>query len=134
MTRARPRFTTSARGNDVSVAGKDLLTRLADAGEDALVRFTESSSGERLVGAVVSLRERVDDLQRRVRGLDALERRVTEVERRLADVEGRQAAARRAATSGAGDTRGGQMRPVDVGERSVRTATRTPAPSSARER
>ena len=115
------------------MAGKDLLTRLADAGEDALVRFTESSGGERLVGAVVSLRERVDDLQRRVRGLDALERRVADVERRLADVERRQAAARRAATAG-GETRVAQARPAEVGERSVRTAARASAASSTGER
>ncbi len=62
---------------------KDLLTRLADAGEDALDRLAEAPGTDRIVGAVTSLRERVDELQRRVRGVDALEERVTELERRV---------------------------------------------------
>ncbi len=107
------------------MARKDLLTRLADAGEDAILRFTESPSGERAIGAVVSLRERVDGLQRRVRGLDALERRVAEVERRLADAERREAAARRAQ----GGTTAVGSGPAE--ERSVRTATGTPPPPSS---
>ncbi len=65
------------------MGGKDLLARLADAGEDAIARLAEAPGTDRIVGAVTSLRERVDELQRRVRGIDALESRVTELERRV---------------------------------------------------
>lgn len=65
------------------MARKDLLARLADAGEDAIARLAEAPGTDRIVGAVSSLRERVDELQRRVRGIDALESRVTELERRV---------------------------------------------------
>ncbi len=65
---------------------KDLLTRLADAGEEAIARLAEAPGTDRIVGAVTSLRERVDELQRRVRGVDALEARVTELERRVEEL------------------------------------------------
>jgi hypothetical protein len=68
---------------------KDLLTKLADAGEEALNRIVELPGGHRMVEAVNLLRERLDDLQSRLRSLDPLERRVTELERRLATMEGK---------------------------------------------
>jgi hypothetical protein len=68
---------------------KDLLTRLADAGEEALSRLAELPGGHRMVEAVNVLRERLDELQSRLRALDPLERRVTELERRLAALEGK---------------------------------------------
>jgi hypothetical protein len=66
---------------------KDLLTRLADAGEDAIARLADVPGGQRFVEATHNLRERLDELQRRVRSLDPLERRVTELERRLEALE-----------------------------------------------
>ena len=66
---------------------RDLLTRLADAGEEALAKLADGPSAERVVAPVRALRDRVDELQRRVRGIDALERRVTELERRLGAVD-----------------------------------------------
>jgi len=68
---------------------KDLLTKLADAGEEALNRIVELPGGHRMVEAVNVLRDRLDDLQTRLRALDPLERRVTELERRLATREGK---------------------------------------------
>ena len=68
---------------------KDLLTKLADAGEEALNRIVELPGGHRMVEAVNVLRDRLDDLQTRLRALDPLERRVTELERRLATLEGK---------------------------------------------
>src|SRR5215208_4620536 len=69
------------------MARKDLLTRLADAGEEALAKLSDSPGTERFVGGLHSLRDRIDELQRRLRGLDVLEERVAELERRLAAVE-----------------------------------------------
>jgi uncharacterized protein involved in exopolysaccharide biosynthesis len=66
---------------------KDLITRLADAGEDALQRLAELPGGQRALNAVNDLRSRVDDLGRKVRGIDALEARVAKLEKELAAVK-----------------------------------------------
>jgi hypothetical protein len=70
------------------MAGRDLLTRLADAGEEAIGRLADAPGADRLTGVANSMRDRVDELQKRVRGIDALETRIAEVERRLAALEG----------------------------------------------
>ena len=63
---------------------KDLLTRLSDAGEEAISRFASSPTTTKLFDSVGSMRERIDDLQRKVRGLDALQKRVDTLEKRVA--------------------------------------------------
>ena len=67
---------------------KDLLTRLADAGEDAIHKLADAPGADRLFGAVSSMRDRVDELQKRVRGLEGIDRRVADLERRLEKLEG----------------------------------------------
>ena len=67
---------------------KDLLTRLADAGEEAIHRLSDAPGAERLFGVASSMRDRVDELQRRVRGLEGIDRRVDDLERRLTKLEG----------------------------------------------
>lgn len=62
---------------------KNILTRLADAGEDAIARLSDAPGADRMLGAVNSMRDRTDELQRRLRGVDELEKRVAELERRL---------------------------------------------------
>ncbi|MBA3365414.1 MAG: hypothetical protein H0U03_06455 [Actinobacteria bacterium] len=62
---------------------KDLLARIADAGEGVINRFGEMPGLGKITEPLLALRQRVDDLQRRVRGLDQLEHRMTDVERRL---------------------------------------------------
>jgi len=61
----------------------DLLGRLADLSEEAIQRLTEVPGADRAVGAINSLRERTDELQRRVRGLEALEQRLAALERKV---------------------------------------------------
>jgi hypothetical protein len=63
---------------------KDLISRLADAGEEALRRLSELPGGQRAVSAVNDLRTRVDDLTKRVRGIDALEARIAKLEKEFA--------------------------------------------------
>jgi flagellar motility protein MotE (MotC chaperone) len=63
---------------------KDLMTRLADAGEDALQRLSELPGGQRALTAFNDLRTRVDELGKKVRGIDALEERVATLEKELA--------------------------------------------------
>ncbi len=59
---------------------KDLLTRLADAGEDAINRLSDLPGASKLLDATNTLRARVDELQKRMRGIDELEQRVTALE------------------------------------------------------
>lgn len=79
---------------------KDVLTRLAESGEDAIQRLTELPGGARLAEAANALREGVDELTKRVRSLDPLERRVAMLERRLDELSGsKPAPKRRSATA-----------------------------------
>lgn len=91
--------TTSKKTAADAAADKDFISRLADAGEEALHRLTELPGGQKAVAAVNELKERVDDLARKVRGIDALETRVAELEKEVAALKKAQKpAARRTAT------------------------------------
>ncbi|MGH3103858.1 MAG: hypothetical protein ACRDN6_07170 [Gaiellaceae bacterium] len=79
------------------MAGKDLLTRLADAGEEAIGRLAHAPGADQVMGVANSMRDRMDEMQKRIRGLDALETRVADLERRLDAAEGRTSRPRRAA-------------------------------------
>ncbi len=68
-------------------AEKDFVTRLADAGEEALQRIADLPGGQKALSAVNDLRARVDDLAKKVRGIDELEARVAKLEKELADAE-----------------------------------------------
>jgi len=75
---------------------KDILSRLADAGEEAIQRLAKAPGGENVVKAINTSRDRIDELQKRVRGLDALERRVAALEKRVDALTKKPAAATRA--------------------------------------
>jgi phage shock protein A len=62
---------------------KDVITRLAEQGEEAFQRIAEVLGGVRFVETMNSMRERVDDMSKKIRSLDPLEKRVAELERRL---------------------------------------------------
>jgi hypothetical protein len=66
---------------------KNLVTRLADVGEEAIQRLGGAPGGDRLVGAVNTLRNRMDEMQKRLRGLDEVEERLASVEQRLEALE-----------------------------------------------
>jgi phage shock protein A len=76
---------------------KDLVTRLADAGEEALQRLSELPGGQKALTAFNDLRTRVDDLSKKVRGIDELEARVAKLEKELAALKKAKAPARRQA-------------------------------------
>jgi phage shock protein A len=61
----------------------DLLGRLADLSEDAIQRLSDAPGADRVLGAMNSMRDRVDELQKRVRGLEELEKRVEALERKV---------------------------------------------------
>jgi hypothetical protein len=62
---------------------KDLLSMLADRGEEAIQRLSDAPGADRLLGAAQALRDRMDEMQKRIRGIDALEKRVAELEKRV---------------------------------------------------
>jgi hypothetical protein len=64
-------------------AQKDLLSRLADAGEEAIQRIAKAPGGENVLKALNTSRDRIDELQKRVRGIEGLEKRVAALEKRV---------------------------------------------------
>ena len=89
------------------MAGTDLLSRLADAGEEAISRLGKLPGGEQLAGAMHSMRERMDELQKRTIGIEGLEKRIGELEQRIAALEGatRKPARRAASPTGRAATK-----------------------------
>jgi hypothetical protein len=67
---------------------KNIVTRLADVGEEAIQRLGGAPGGDRLVGAVNTLRTRMDEMQKRLRGLEDIQARLETVEERLDKLEG----------------------------------------------
>jgi hypothetical protein len=77
---------------------KDFVTRLADAGEEALQKLTEFPGGQRAVTAFNDLKTRVDELGKKVRGIEQLEERVAKLEKEVAALKKAKAPARRTTT------------------------------------
>ena len=84
MTSAMPE---STQKTEAPKDGKDLVARLADAGEEALAKFAELPGGTRALNAFNDLKTRVDDLSKKVRGIDELEARVAKLEKQVADLK-----------------------------------------------
>ncbi|TMD63074.1 MAG: hypothetical protein E6I84_16280 [Chloroflexi bacterium] len=78
---------------------RNLVERLADVGEEALQRIGNAPGGDRLLTAMNTMRDRVDDLQKRMRGLEQLEKRLASVERRLDKLEGKSTTSRKSTGS-----------------------------------
>jgi hypothetical protein len=71
------------------VAQRNIVSKLADVGEEAIQRFGSAPGADRVLGPLNSLRDRVDDMQKRLRGLDALEKRMKTLEHRVDKLEGK---------------------------------------------
>jgi uncharacterized small protein (DUF1192 family) len=63
---------------------KDLFTRFADLGEEAIHKLQSTPGTDRLLGAFGKMRDEMDTLTKRVRGMDELEKRVAKLEREVA--------------------------------------------------
>jgi hypothetical protein len=68
---------------------KNIVERLAGAGEEAIQRIGNAPGADKVVGALGTLRDRVDELQKSVRTIDRLEKRLTAIEKRLDKLEGK---------------------------------------------
>ena len=68
---------------------RNLVSMLADAGEEAIQRIGTAPGGDRILGAVNALRERVDDMQKNMRAIASIEKRLDTIERRLDKIEGK---------------------------------------------
>ena len=66
---------------------KDVISRLADRGEEALHRLGDLPGGSRAVKAFNDLRNRVDEMSKKVRGIDAIEARVSKLEKDVATLK-----------------------------------------------
>lgn len=73
---------------------KDIVSRLADAGEEALQRIADLPGGQKALTAYNDLKTRVDDLGKKVRGIDALEERIVKLEKDVAALRKAKAPAR----------------------------------------
>ena len=82
---------------DKTKAEKDFVTRLADAGEEALQRIADLPGGQKALTAYNDLKTRVDELGKKVRGIDALEERVAKLEKEIAALKKPKAPARKQA-------------------------------------
>jgi hypothetical protein len=63
---------------------KDILTRLADAGEDALHRLSDAPGMDRVTTFAKSTRKQLDELTKRVQGIKELEDRLAKLEKQVA--------------------------------------------------
>jgi len=84
---------------------KDVISRLADAGEEALQKLTELPGGKQMVKAMGDVRSRLDDMTTKLRKLDPLERRVSRLEKRLDALQKPKAATARRTTTARKTTR-----------------------------
>jgi hypothetical protein len=85
---------------------KDLLSRLADRGEQVVGRITDLPGAKNLVDRTTQLAKSVDDMQKRLRSLGPLEKRVSSMEKRLDKLEGKSTTRKRPATRRTTATKG----------------------------
>ena len=76
---------------------KDLLSRLADRGEQVVGRITDLPGAKNLVDRTTQLAKSVDDMQKRLRSLGPIEKRVASIEKRLDKLEGKSTTRKRPA-------------------------------------
>jgi predicted RNA-binding Zn ribbon-like protein len=78
----------------------DIVSKLADKGEEALQKIAGSPAAQKLLDALTGLRDRIDELQRRVSGVEELEKRVAALEKQVkAHTKAHEPAARKPASA-----------------------------------
>jgi len=72
-----------------SQANKDILTRLADRGEQVVGRISDLPGAKAIMDSTTSLGKRIDEMQRRLRKIEPLEKRLAALEKRVDTLEGK---------------------------------------------
>lgn len=85
----------------------DLLGRLADMSEEAIQRLSDAPGADKVLGAMNTLKDRTDELQKRVRGLEDLERRLSAVEAKVAKLSKGESAAGKSTKAASTKSSGG---------------------------
>ena len=93
------RMTTSTTDKTKPAAEKDFVTRLADAGEEALQRIAELPGVRRRSPRSTTCARGSTTSAKKVRGIDALEERVAKLEKEIAALKKAQAPHRRVASA-----------------------------------
>lgn len=78
---------------------KDIITRLAERGEQVVGRITDLPAAKTLVDKTSALAKNVDSMQKQLRSLGPLEKRVAAIERRLEKLEGKGTTTRKRTTT-----------------------------------
>ena len=78
---------------------KNIVERLTGAGEEAIQRIGNAPGADKVLGALGTLRDRVDEWQKSVRTIDKLEKRLGAIEKRLEKLEGKGTASSRKTSS-----------------------------------
>jgi hypothetical protein len=78
---------------------KDIITRLAERGEQVVGRITDLPAAKTLVDKTAGLAKNVDSMQKQLRSLGPLEKRVAAIERRLDKLEGKGSTTRKRTTT-----------------------------------
>ena len=115
----------------------DLLSRLADRGEQMVGRITDLPGAKQLTDRIGVLGKGLDDVQKRLRSLDPLEQRVTQLERRLEKLEGAGKKTSAGKATSAGKTTPAPKRTTtrsSSAKRSTSSSSRSAAPRSTRRR
>jgi TolA-binding protein len=107
---------------------KDLLSRLADRGEQVVGRITDLPGAKNLLDRTTQLAKSLDEVQKRLRSLGPLEKRVTSIEKRLDKLEGKTTTRKRPATRRTTSARGSTAKRSAT---SRRTPRRRPPSSSS---
>jgi prophage DNA circulation protein len=85
----------------------DLLGRLADMSEEAIQRLSDAPGADKVLGAMNTLKDRTDELQKRVRGLEDLEKRLSAVEAKVAKLSKGESAAGKSTKAASTKSSGG---------------------------
>ena len=78
---------------------KDILSRLAERGEDFVGRITELPAAKTVMDKTAALGKNVDAMQKQLRSLGPLEKRVKAIESRLDKLEGKGTTTRKRTTT-----------------------------------
>ncbi len=110
-----------------SETNKDLLTRLADRGEQVVGRITDLPGAKAVMDTTTSLGKRLDEVQKRLRSIDPLEKRLTALEKRVDKLDGKGSSVKQPAKKRTTSARSTTPKPKAQPEKPARNEADAPA-------